>query len=150
MKLLIAFLFGLNSAAFAGSEKILRCEITETSASPPPGLLPQTFAWTMTYKIVGNQWTAISRDGASPNLHLREVNAEYGTLLNVPMGDKPFIPASTAKAYVIVDDAQPAGDTSFLSIDRATGAVSGSWHEVIGDVVLDHQKTGHCTPFSAL
>jgi hypothetical protein len=150
-----AHVFHYELPTSASPEKILQCTITDTSGAPflkghPPIRTPPPFTWTMTYKIVGDQWTAISFDGTTPDMLVRETNAKYGALLNLPTSNESFTPKTTAQTYIIADETKPDGDTNFLSIDRATGAVSGSWHETLGDIVIDGQKTGQCTPVSAM
>jgi hypothetical protein len=78
---------------------------------------------------------------------VRKFNAEDGGHLEVPKGNISQPLKVTDQTYVLRDRTEP-NDTSFLSIDRATGDVSGSSYSVTGDSTFRDVTTGHCTPVS--
>jgi hypothetical protein len=147
-----AFHYGLP--AFASTAKTLRCEITFTDNDSfvvngvvkPMPTTPHTH--TVFWRTKGDQWTALSLDGQDGASWVRKLNAEFsGNHLDVPK-DAVWSPLKVTEQTYVLSDKASTDQTEFLSIDRTTGDVSGSRHDVVGDSTFEVRTTGHCTPVS--
>lgn len=146
------FHFGLPTSA--STAKTLRCEITFTEndsfvmngvTKPIPTTPPLTR--TVFWRIKGDQWAGLSMDGKDSATLVRENNAKYGNHLDVPK-DVLWSPLKVTEQTYVLRDKASTDHTDFLSIDRTTGDVSGSGHDVVGDSTFEDRVTGHCAPVS--
>jgi hypothetical protein len=152
---LVAIAIAGTAIAHMPSGKTLRCEITTTMSTDihdarQPVIYEKPTTMTLTLRIVSDtQWQTLSIDGMDV--------ASIAHQTQIPMPEHPvFQPLRTTDQFYIFQDSANVPnpynakllESDFMSIDRATGEVTGKMHLHSEDSNIDNDdvKTGHCTP----